>query len=181
MATREDLTPLHVAAQNGHVGTVELLLNEGADFNLRFDGQTPLYLAARSGHTPVVRLLIGKGADACEKTGNGPNPLHIVAAKGVHRFGGASHRHWRRCQRKRRREHASSVHDGFRGSLRDGRVPNCAGCRCQRTKRRRFQCSAGGKPTRAPGAGGSAAQKRSSRLGARTESHTTPLSGSPRR
>jgi ankyrin repeat protein len=56
-------TVLHVAAENGHVPAVELLLDKGARINaVDFQGRTPLILAAQKGHKPVVSLLLRRGA-----------------------------------------------------------------------------------------------------------------------
>ena len=49
---------LHIAAWNGHVRVVELLLGAGADKNmLTNDGRTALALAETRGHTEVADLL----------------------------------------------------------------------------------------------------------------------------
>ena len=44
-------TPLHYAAQNGQVGMVKRLLDEGADPDKPAESKTPVHLAAANGHT----------------------------------------------------------------------------------------------------------------------------------
>jgi len=52
-------TLLYVAAGHGHVDKVSLLLDKGADPNLKHnDGMTSLYLASQRGFTEVVDLLL---------------------------------------------------------------------------------------------------------------------------
>jgi ankyrin repeat protein len=86
------LTPLHVAAHEGHVETARALLAAGADVkavDLRpatdgelghSDGYTPLHLAAMGGKKATAELLIDQGADvnAVDKRGT-HTPLHVAA------------------------------------------------------------------------------------------------------
>jgi hypothetical protein len=62
---RKGLTPLHLAASNGYVDIVKLLLE--ADFNVNIvtasSLETPLHLAAKAGHEEIVRCLLRHGAD----------------------------------------------------------------------------------------------------------------------
>ncbi|KAE8392553.1 ankyrin repeat-containing domain protein [Aspergillus alliaceus] len=57
-------TPLHIAAQHGHLGVVRLLLaTEQIDVNARdHNGSTPLHMASEKGHVDVVQLLVAHGA-----------------------------------------------------------------------------------------------------------------------
>ena len=66
-------TALHKAAEGGHLGVVELLLNRGADPDIRDEGDnaTALHFAAERGSLPIVKLLIERGADV-----NGFGDLH---------------------------------------------------------------------------------------------------------
>jgi ankyrin repeat protein len=66
-------TALHKAAEGGHLAVVELLLNRGADPDIRDEGDnaTALHFAAELGSLPIVKLLIERGADV-----NGFGDLH---------------------------------------------------------------------------------------------------------
>jgi ankyrin repeat protein len=62
-------TPLHFAAENGHiVVTKKLLAAAGVDVDIAsFAGVTPLWIASRNGHIVVTEKLLAAGADV-EKT-----------------------------------------------------------------------------------------------------------------
>ena len=52
-------TPLIVAAREGHLGTIRILLGAGARVDLaKADGCTPLFIAAQEGELDVVRCLL---------------------------------------------------------------------------------------------------------------------------
>ena len=56
-------TPLHIAAALGEVEVATLLLDRGADPNVRSgDGILPLHFAARSGTIEMAQLLVARGA-----------------------------------------------------------------------------------------------------------------------
>ena len=62
--TVSDVTPLMIAAHDGHAPVVIELIKAGADVNVpRSDGVTPLHMAASKGHEACVVLLIQAGAD----------------------------------------------------------------------------------------------------------------------
>lgn len=57
-------TPLHQAAMHGHILLTRLLLQNGADINLRDEyGKTPLHVAAEAGYFDIVELLVRKGSN----------------------------------------------------------------------------------------------------------------------
>jgi len=80
---RMRLTALHRAAGNGHADIVELLLEKGADVNIRNEGgSTPLHWAARNGHTKVMKILLENGADTFQRGTGCGTPLESAARKG---------------------------------------------------------------------------------------------------
>ena len=76
-------TPLQVAAIQGRLEMVKLLVEAGAEVNTPgIDGSTPLELAARSGNAELLQFLIARGArinvnDPCCKSA-----LHNAAGRG---------------------------------------------------------------------------------------------------
>ena len=85
------VTPLVIAAHNGHLNSVKILLGYGADIEARgtlkignevVEGCTPLWGAAVTGHLDVLRLLIERNADVDGRTSTGSTPLRAAAVKG---------------------------------------------------------------------------------------------------
>ena len=68
------------AAGAGHRDVVELLLDRGADINIRWDfGRTALHEAAIYGRASVVELLLSRGVEADARDLNGETALHGAA------------------------------------------------------------------------------------------------------
>lgn len=78
-----NVTALHMAAQQGHVDIVKYLLERKADVKARavFD-TTPLHLSATKGHCEVCRILIANGADVNARGNGDTTPLHEAAWAG---------------------------------------------------------------------------------------------------
>ncbi len=57
-------SPLHAAAQLGHIDVCRALIQAGADLNLQDDlGETPLHKASSGGYLEVITALLEAGAD----------------------------------------------------------------------------------------------------------------------
>ena len=57
-------TALRMAAYNGHMNCVEMLLNRGIDINSKNNkGYTSLHWAAQKGHINIVEILLNRGID----------------------------------------------------------------------------------------------------------------------
>ncbi len=78
------LTPLHLAAGKGKIEVAEVLLENGAEMNLKASnlGYTPLHLAAINGQQTVAEFLVDKGAEVNPKSKTGATPLDLSVDKG---------------------------------------------------------------------------------------------------
>lgn len=72
------VTPLVLAAWNGHVDMVRFLLHEGANCNPDCE-LTPLTAAVERQHLEVVRLLLESGAQVNSRNSLGETALHVAA------------------------------------------------------------------------------------------------------
>ncbi|KAL6046305.1 Ankyrin repeat domain-containing protein 53 [Balamuthia mandrillaris] len=77
-------TPLHLAAANGHLECVKVLLDRHADPNVEepYNRCSPLHHAAQYNQTQVLQLLIESGATVDHKDRNGVLPIHKASAQG---------------------------------------------------------------------------------------------------
>jgi hypothetical protein len=76
------LTPLQLAVLKGRLDIAKLLLDRGADVNVRRKGTSALSQAAIAGDVEIVRLLLARGADAGRREvmwARGPRRAEIVA------------------------------------------------------------------------------------------------------
>jgi ankyrin len=78
------VSPLSMAAEQGHLEITQYLVQQGADKDkARNHGVTPLYMAAQNGHYDVVRYLCEQYADVnCSRLDNGWTALHAAAHQG---------------------------------------------------------------------------------------------------
>ncbi|KAI3323848.1 ankyrin [Xylariaceae sp. AK1471] len=76
---------LHIAAWNGNIDSVKLLLERGAqvDSCTKDRGCTPLHLAAQRGHQEIVKLLLDRGAELYTQTHRG-STARMLAIRGNH-------------------------------------------------------------------------------------------------
>ena len=79
----DNLTPLHLAAINGHIAISRLLLEKGVEVDAGDkENSTALHNAAARGHEEIVSLLVNQGAGINRKDDNGMTPLHFACSYG---------------------------------------------------------------------------------------------------
>jgi serine/threonine-protein phosphatase 6 regulatory ankyrin repeat subunit B len=67
---------LHYASAEGHDKVVKILLENGADVDIKnFKGQTPLHIAAQRGNVNIVKILLSYGADPEAKDNYSKRPI----------------------------------------------------------------------------------------------------------
>ena len=78
-----ELRPLHGAVAGRHTDVVRLLLESGANPNVKqMGGWTPLHGAANHGDVGQVRLLLAHGGDRSMQSDDGKTARDMAAAKG---------------------------------------------------------------------------------------------------
>lgn len=77
-------SPLFLAAQEGQMNVLSLLLKHGASVNsaAEDDGSTPLLIATQGQHRQAVETLLAHGADPNATRGDGVTPLYIACQNG---------------------------------------------------------------------------------------------------
>lgn len=75
-----DVRDLSIAAREGHLQIVKLLLTAGADVNVRNDYGTAFQLAVDQGHLEIVKLLFTAGADFNAQNEDTNSALHIAVS-----------------------------------------------------------------------------------------------------
>ena len=74
-----NLSPLTWAALNGQTEAARILIENGADVNIRDDkGSTPLHGAVAFGRADVAKLLVETGADQQARNDDGAKPMDVL-------------------------------------------------------------------------------------------------------
>lgn len=77
------MCPIHWAASEGKVSSLNFLIDQNVDINVRdSNGCTPLIIATQHNMIPAIIFLIKKGANFDIQDSNGDTALHWAAYKG---------------------------------------------------------------------------------------------------
>ena len=79
----DHVTPMHAAAETGHANILTLLLEHGANVDVRDTmRQAPLHRASRGGKLEAGQILLDHGADIHARMYDESTPLHVAASRG---------------------------------------------------------------------------------------------------
>jgi ankyrin repeat protein len=82
-STRFRNTPLQIGLLCNEAGSAKLLLERGADPNIRQNGDfVALHEAASIGRTDIMELLVDHGAELSPRSAKGETPLAVATRKG---------------------------------------------------------------------------------------------------
>ncbi|KAJ6246598.1 ada2a-containing complex component 3 [Anaeramoeba flamelloides] len=80
--TRTGLTPIHIAAINGHLHILRILAEKKADISKKdFLGMTPFHYACHSNMLSLVKFFLDHDIDTNTKDNTGSTPLHLMCSK----------------------------------------------------------------------------------------------------
>jgi ankyrin repeat protein len=81
--SKEYSTVLHKAVLSGRLQVICVLIDNGADVNMKdSEGNTALHLAAKEGKVDAVRCLVERESRVSASNKNGDTPLHVAAKNG---------------------------------------------------------------------------------------------------
>ena len=76
----DSLTALHIAAQENHPEVAEVLIDAGADIEVKHNnGRSPLFQASEFGNLRVLKVLVKAGAEVCVADNEGDTCLTLAA------------------------------------------------------------------------------------------------------
>jgi len=79
----DGFSALHFVSQNGYIDIVKILLDYGADIEIKnIEGCTPFWFAAAKGQTDVVRALLSAGADVNTQRIDGISAISFASQQG---------------------------------------------------------------------------------------------------
>ncbi|KAK3089349.1 hypothetical protein FSP39_002938 [Pinctada imbricata] len=79
----DGLSALHLAALNGHIKIINLLMEKGASITRDYDDNSPLHMAVINCYTKSMKLLLGVHPNLLDaKNKNGDTALHIAGSLG---------------------------------------------------------------------------------------------------